>query len=555
MPESNLFIGEKVPAGWRLLHGFSDVNKESTRSFMLATLQNTTTQETKLWLYENPIRPYWVTAPAFRNHTQKRLGSSVNELLQFHVPEHELGSHIFEQLHGFKSNGKVYLRQILNSPFIYGADIPVTVIKRWELMQRTPKPISKLRVGMFDSETSMCGGREMIVTSYVDPEGHVYLGALNSFLKEGDVERIHQMYEEAKLKLPLDLKPKALKMFNACPWDLTFRTFDREIDMIIWIFQCIHQTKPDFVGVWNLAHDAEELEARIEHNGKSCSVVMCHPDVPPKYRYYKWFRSERQVDHFTHHWHWLTIAGYTQFVDCQNLYSILRKVKGKDISYRLDYIAEKELGIGKLETPGGHQYMQTHKFAEYTVYGAFDSILIKLMDMVNNDVLSLVSLSGPSDLNCFTMQTKRLQFELYTDGSGYDPPFVPSAIGSSQETELDKRIPNVGGGVLSPLLAKNTGVAILQEIPVVGGLNKFVADADGTSLYPSLTAEMNVDRDTKTATLIPVKDGITSEEIEDICSNAASMAENAVYLGNRYFRLPNYSDTLSLYDASLTTNQ
>jgi hypothetical protein len=112
----------------------------------------------------------------------------------------------------------------------------------------------------------------------------------------------------------------------------------------------------------------------------------------------------------------------------------------------------------------------------------------------------------------------------------------------------DKDIPNVGGAVLDPTLALDTGVRAFQDLETVYGLHKCVADIDGTSLYPSIGRAANVDRDTKTATIMKIEN-VQPEEIEDFCTNVAAVRENAMYIGHKYFGLPNHQELLQLWDA------
>jgi len=554
--KSPIFTGSQIPVGWRYLHGFLlDDQKES--STLQAVVKNTTTNESRLWIYDDPVRPYWIVPPAGRIFQQKRLSMAKEDLQELYVPQHELGAHIFEQLRGFKPSRPVHTRQMFDSPYVYGADIPVTVLERYRLSQQTPKAIGSVRVGFLDLETSVIGGKEIIAASYVDPECKVHQAVLESFLGKTKPERIIEKYNQARHQFADMLKAEPKALFLAHDWKLNLVTCKTELDLIRWLFVHVHRTKPDFVGIWNISYDLPYLVDRLAVHGVSPEMAFCHPDVPRNKRYFNWRpdKSDRP-DHFTHRWHWATISGYTQWVDAQCLYSILRRTRGMQISYALDYIAELELGVGKLAVTKSHKHMQLHQFDDYVVYNSFDSILIKLMDMLNSDVTTMLLLAGPSDLNFFTKQTKRLQQELAIYGAELTKPRVPCSIGGSQETELDKRITNVGGGVLTPHLAVGTSVAIVKEIDRAVGMQKFVADIDGTSLYPSLTAACNVDRDTLRATMLgrDNEEGMLSgADIEVICSNIVSPVANAAWLAPRYFKLPGYQKMLELYDASVAT--
>lgn len=545
-----------------LLHSVSYVDRPNNHSALIAVIKHVITGDSKLMILRDPQRPFWVTKPMLRGFTYKPSTANLSTLDCFQTTEHDLPFMLQQALGQRPQVGrKPYLRGLCDSPYVFGADIPLAVIYKEQMQRSCSRPASGFRVGALDLETSLLGGNEIIVGSYTSPEGTTYCGVYQPFMKGATVEELETKCARAQAEMEAALTPKARAAYNKYKWPVVFKLFTEEMGLVRWLIQQVHLTKPDFVGIWKLDYDIPYIFERLAFHRQDPMELFCHPDVPRGYRICEFKPDKREdVEHFVDRWHWFHLSGYTQFYDAMCLYGRNRKASGREISYGLDYIARKQLGVGKLSfgANGTHPDMQQHHFTDYVVYGAIDSILVRLLDMVTRDVEQLVALTGVGLLENYAMQTKLLHQAYYAFGLKSSPPFVPCAIGRTMAADTDDQLANVGGAVLDPTLAVDTGINVIRGLGEASerlgltqtyGLHKCVADIDGTSLYPSITRGANVDRDTKTATIIAIED-VPDPDIEDFCANVASVEENVVYIGSRYFGLPNHQKLLEMWDES-----
>ena len=298
---------------------------------------------------------------------------------------------------------------------------------------------------------------------------------------------------------------------------------------------------------------------------KTCDVkyedVFCPPELSRKHRYVRYQRDEKETDSIFKKWHWLHSTSYSQFVDSQNLYSILRTVKGKETSMKLnDILKVNDLG-GKLTFKGDdpdleelseidwHRYMQKNEAYKYIVYNQFDCISLQLMEWKNNDLSSMVVLGGVSQLCKWSRQTRKVADAFYFDALSSG--MVTASPGQNMEIEFDKLITKVGGAVLRPERTTGTGLRIFSDRPdIVTMLHNFVGDVDFSAMYPTATIVANISKETKLSCGISIE-GMTRDETLNYYSMVISIRENAVLLGKDYYGLPGYEDMDAKFSAQL----
>lgn len=98
---------------------------------------------------------------------------------------------------------------------------------------------------------------------------------------------------------------------------------------------------------------------------------------------------------------------------------------------------------------------------------------------------------------------------------------------------------NSGGSVLKPEGIIDAGMKILLQNPDYDTcLHLLVDDLDLESIYPTLEIACNISRET---TKFAVKTIDKSQDlVRDVFAHVIDLRDNAVYLGNSYFGLPNY---------------
>ena len=503
----------------------TSMNLDKDNYVMIINEKNVDTGESRLRIIRNPIRPFWITRPNARTHKEKKEFAKNSELEMFQCPHNKLGEELAKQLGTYKGPNLFYkVREMCDNPYVYGADIDPEVIYRIGYMKKC-RPIKEYDVGFLDIETSVFGDEQVNVMTYIDQHFCIHTAVLKMFLKDKGMDdilkykdsvwfnvmaglndeakkavanltlKVDDLSEElkgeyskwTKDKIPLkELNPVFVQLINenlAKLFTFDIQIFEKELDLLIWSMRNIHATKPDFVGIWNMDYDIPYLISRFQRYGVSPATAFSHPDVPAKFRKLDYKRDKgKDGQHFTEKWHWLFCPGYTKYIDSMCLYSRIRKVDGKENSYKLDFIANKEIGIGKMPVTT-HEDMQENHFVEYVIYNMVDAAVMSLMEIINHDMTSMVGLSYISPLHEFAHQTKQLtnNFYEYCREKG----LVPAAVGGSQRKETDDLIFNVGGAVLDPTNIRNASLPVMLENDDMTQLYCMVCDIDVSSATSS----------------------------------------------------------------------
>ena len=443
------------------------------------------TGKPSLNIIKNPKRDFYITKPGMQNHELKKEFEYLKNLDRHMCVQHELSASLFKALNGFESRGYVNMSRLLESPYVYGADIDIDVLIKREYYKRNGNVIPKFNVGMLDIETSMTD-KQIIAITYVDTASRqVYTGVLGSYLKIDETQTVLQDKCEELLPQALStIRKKVKEKLGSLDFKINLFVSNKEIEIIEWVFKNLHKHKPTFCGIWNLDFDIPYILDRLEFRGVCPEDIFCHPDVPIECRYVKYKRSnKKKVQHVTDHWHMLYTSGYTQFIDSMALYAALRIVKGKEISYRLDYISRKNLGIGKMEIVKGatHEYLQQNHFVEYVAYNIVDTVLLVLLEELNQDIPNMLGLLSISPIDCLRKQTAQLRNTCYDYCLRHGA--VSGSVMGDQSTEYDSIIGKAGGAVLSPKNVSGIGSNVLEEAPnFETQLCRFVCDLDVSKL-------------------------------------------------------------------------
>lgn len=538
---------------------------------IIATLRNLTTDETRLQIIEHPAVEVWIEPEGTATYKDKREARDEVCLQRFVFPYARLREGVEKRLFGFSKQYDD--RRWMASPYIYGADINPVVRLKIDYRSKVSKAIMDFKFGVIDLETSVLGDERILCASYASRQQcSVTIMILEEWYGKHSTSEL-----EAKCKLEWEkfaslLNKKAKAVWDSKPWTLNIVMCPSERDLLINIFRTVHTDKPEFVLAWNSDYDYSYILDRLEFYGISPELVFCHPDVPAKLRYFKYHRDTRpgnQIGHFTDRWHCLDASGYSKWIDAMALYSRLRKAKGRESSYTLDFIASKNIGSGKMsfEAGAGHETMQRKYQVEYCAYNTIDVLTVAIQELVNHDLVSLVELSGISPINDFSHQTVVMTHKWFKYCR--ENHMVPGSVGSiDMTTKYDVFIGNIGGAVLSPEFMKEIGGKTVEEIDLPTYLYKLCCDLDVTSFYPSLVESFNISKDTKRATILmmdclPTGNPDTfnamgdsqkataalqnAEAMYKFFSRLPSVEENAVALGHEYFNLPSYMEMLQLY--------
>lgn len=527
---------------------------------VIVTEKNIDTGKNRFNIIENPNRPFWVTKPGLRIHKDKREYELDNNLDQYIVRNKEVPNKLAEVLNvpgrsSYKFNN---FKVLCDSPYVYGADIDIECLVKMAYSKKQQDISINYNVGMLDIETSMLGGYEVILITFIDGNRNVYTSIYEPFLKGISIEEAKQvifkkldefkeaLFEERDTIKEQKLSEKVKKLYNLKPFNFNFYTSNNELDIIKWIFDRIHESEVDFIGIWNMGFDIPYLIKRIEFRQGDILEIMSHPKIPKRLRRVEWIEDKSKLDHFTDRWDWFVTTSYYQFIDSMCLYSRIRKVKGRDISYKLDYISSKLLGTGKLNIGNkhlNHTRAQQDNFLEYIAYNIVDVLLMVLIEDMEQDITTLNQLIGNSKLHDFNKQTVQLKNMFYEYCR--ERKCVPCSIGTTMATKHDIFIASSGGAVLSPHKTKDTGVAILEESSESTRLHKGMYDIDVSSQYPNTTAAFNIAKETKLHTCIDIEGfGIPDIKLSEVISNLPDMEDHRNALQQIYDYIKNIKSNL-----------
>lgn len=528
------------------------------------------TVKPELMYVESPKRSFYVTKPGQRTHQFKREWEDLANVDSYTCYNHELESEVFRVLNGFRARRPPRLRELCASPYLYGADIDIqTLIKKklQDLFEQSGLKPTSFTTGFLDTEANMLvGSNNETILITVTHENKVYTAILDRFFWQVDRvtgNRTKGNLDEFKLfsKKILDetiadlcKNDKTRKAVADRQFEYEYYIGEETIDLIKWIFARIHENRTDFVGVWNLDYDVPKIIGEIGDADVPLEDVFCPPEIPKHFRHVRYSPDRREnVDHITKRWHWLHSTAYTQFVDSMCLYSILRTVKGKEVSYSLDAILESnDLGgklkftddsgeAGDLAGADWHRYMQTYEAYRYIVYNQFDAISLQIMEWKNRDIATMYVLTGCSHLSKYPRQTKKIADSMYF--YCLEKGRVIATTGPNMTIELDQYITKVGGAVLPAERTYNIGLRILQEYPYLETmLHAFVSDVDFSSMYPTVGDGMNLSKETKVSTAVKIILDGKELDVQTYFSLMVAIPENAVKIGAVYYGLPNYTD-------------
>ena len=561
-------------ADHQFVHGVycpSTINKYCTDA-LIANVKDVESGESRLHIIRKPKFQFWVTKPALRTYAEKRECCPVDETDMYITDYDTMADSIGKALgYSFSFTNK---RKFLESPYVYGADIDPLVRMKLEYIQACEKSINYFKIGCIDIENSVLGDNQIIILSYTDFHTRTtYCGVLNSWA-ETNIDELQERTTKEHALFREGLNNEAKSIWDKKPFSVIYNLFDHERDLLLWVFRCLHDCKPDFCGVWNISYDIPYLLDRAMFRGINAEDLFCHPDVPVEFRFmtFKEDTSTIHSAHITDRWHQVVCPGYTKWYDPMCLYSRLRVVESKLPFYTLDFVGNKIIGSGKMRfgVNDTHHAMQTKDKVGYCVYNTLDTIIPVMNDAVTNDVVSVSILTGCSLISQFASQTVQLKAFFFEYCMAHN--LVPGTVAGSQEKETDVYIGNVGGAVLNPQLMRLKGARCIKEVDIATNIYKLCCDIDYTSQYPSALLSFNISKETKLTTFIHLdnspftldevletKDVIddkgkknpraraNSEHMFNFLCQYTATRENAVPLC-KAFNLVGYKDMLALWD-------
>jgi DNA polymerase elongation subunit (family B) len=292
--------------------------------------------------------------------------------------------------------------------------------------------------------------------------------------------------------------------------------YSDELDLIKRFYNLINvEIKPDFVLAWNgHGFDNPYLMNRIIRLGEVPEDIMCPEEFRFKrVNYRKDFRNQDPADNGSE----FSATSYSIYLDAMNLYANLRKGMGKEESYSLDYIGEKEVGLRKDAMEESFKTFHKTNYEDFMLYNIQDTIMMAMIEWKNNDVDAIYNVAMLTQTRVEkamkkTICLRNLASKFYDEQGAY--------ISNNRAQLRDHPEGKIKGAfVADPNLVDEIGMRVLSM------LSKFMfencIDFDLSSLYPSIILALNISPETCYGKIdIRDKDGndIGGEFVDDYMS-------------------------------------
>lgn len=523
--------------------------------------------EPNIRLIEDFKRPFWITKPNKRNHTQKKEEEAEENLFKIMTTESNLRFNLAKAL------GKPYSREsvkeLCSSPYIYGADISSSVLIKQRYLSKYPDLISGYTVCTYDTETDVVNGTEEVIINTAVFKDKIICVINKDFVK-GFVT-VEQLIRDR-------IKKYIQEYIDKRDYKTEIYIEEGSVNTIKKCFQRIHELKPDFLAIWNMDFDIPKVLWNLEKYDVDPTDVLCDPSVPKEYRICKYKKGPTKkvtssgkvqpIDRAMQ-WHTLQLTASFYVIDAMCAYRHLRNAEQERSSYSLNAILDEELNISKLKFKEAdeyqelawHVFMQNNYKLEYVVYNMFDSMsMLELEYKINDLSFKIPTFSRSSEFSSFRSQPKRIMEAYFFNrlASGY----VLGSVGSNRkvveqdtaddipeddEEEEDNETLSLRNWIVTlPSHLMVLGLKIIEEDETMHTLIRgFTYDSDSVSAYPTVISCMNVSKETTKTEIIDIL-GIDEDIFRLQNMNFIQGQTNSIEYCTTMFNLPKPYELLRL---------
>lgn len=377
------------------------------------------TTEPNLRIIENFKRPFWTTKEHFQNHKEKKETEHVDRLNRHLSTESDLGRNIAIQL-GKRYTGKTNIRDVRDSPYIYGIDINSKTFLKNTYRTKYPDAISDNSYASLDIEADVDEDELTIISIAMKDK-------IFGVMTKKYIESVHEPLKQ--LNYYFDKYIPKHNLLNGIARE--FIIVDTELDAVKAVMKKAHEWKPDIIGIWNITYDIQFMINICNKFGVDPKDIFSDPNIPDNLRYFEFKKGPdkkvtesgvTKVINFEEQWHTVLCPASFYFVDAACVHRYVR-VGGKTIAggYSLSNILTQELGkeFDKLKFKDDvplsidgidwHRYMSKNKKLEYFIYNNWDILSMLVLDDFTTDISKTISiLSGNSGFDIFDSGPKKL---------------------------------------------------------------------------------------------------------------------------------------------------
>ncbi len=503
-------------------------------------------QETNLRIIKNFKRSFWITNKANQNHKSKKEWEDIKKVTEFRTTQTALGFSVASAL-GLGYLDRYHLRDLSNSPYLYGSDLLSTSLIKNDYREKAPDLNTPFSVCALDTETDVLYGTGEIILITVYMNDKVVQIATDGYIKNTPNYK-DRLLAAADKYIKEYLVKRDIK--------ITFHSAKDEMSLLFKAFEYLHKWKPDLVAIWNIKFDINKIIEACTRAGVDPKNLFSDPEIPDYVRYFKFKegpnkKKKANGDIVTispaNQWHTVFSTSSFYIIDAMCVYRLVRLALPEEQSYMLDAILDKELGIRKLSFKEAdnyvklewHRFMQQNYKVEYGVYNIFDVISMMELEYKTTDLsVALPVFAATTDFCKFNSQPRRvvddLHFETLKDGK------VIGSTGGDMVEEIDsKTLPLTNWIVtLSAHSMVDNGIeCIVEDYALKTNIRLYNGDVDVGAAYPTNQCVFNVSKETTKREVIKVE-GVEQEIFTMQNINLLSGEVNAVDYCTTMFNFP-----------------
>lgn len=504
------------------------------------------TRKKKLRILENYERPFWITKPHKQNYKEKKETELLDNVNKFTSTQSDLGRNVAIRL-GNRYIGKTSIRDVRDSPYIYGLDIDSRVFIKHHYMTKYPNTLSDYNLGVLDIEADV--EKDLLTIISLTTRDRIITVLTEDFAKNiKDPERqIKYLFDKYIPKTDIT---KNIKM--------EVHIVKTELDAIKKVISRAHEWQPDFIAIWNIAYDMNYMLDICKKYEVDPKDIFSDPSLPKNLRSFEFKMGSvsqtteagvNKLKGFEEQWHVVKCPASFYWIDAASAHRYIR-VGGKSIpgGYSLSNILTKELGkeFDKLKFPTDtgmmldsidwHRYMTKNKPMEYVVYNQWDVISMIHLDDKTKDLKSTIGiLIKVSNFDIFDSGPKKLvdSLHFYCLEHGQVIGSKPNVANKDKIMGLDNWI------VLLPSSrVKENGLKVIKDNPdLVTNIRTHTYDADQAAGYPSNTIVANVSKETTLKQIISIE-GIDKNTLKLQNINSMFGKVNAIEYCTNMYKFP-----------------
>lgn len=529
----------------------------------------------------NHKRPYWITKEPYRNHVDKKEWEKVENLTRYESTEINLPADIMRKL-GRIPGGRMDLRQIAQSPYVYGTDVTSCVLTKHHYLNKWPHRVTDNRVAVVDTETDMligdsdAPGFEEIIMASITMKERVKLVLVRGFFDGMDddviTKKIFEKFHFYLSDLDFPDKKNKIQKINL----IEMRNLRLEVVLVDdagqaakEIIDTAHAWSPDILAFWNIDFDIQKMIEAMSKRGYDLAQVFSDPSIPKEFKQFEYKQGPSQKVTASgktmalapaERWHEVICPANWYALDAMCVYLKLRIAGGKEPSYALDDVLLKRLGIRKLKfkeadhlsKASWHKFMQLYHKFEYAIYNIFDCISVEMLDEKTTDLQSMVSLmTSHSEYRRFPSQPRRTCDDLHF--LALENGLVCASTSNKMEDENDQHVISIKDWIvtLPSHLVEENGLYLFEDLPNVQSyVRAHVADLDVEGTYPNVEIIMNISKATTAQELCYIR-GVPEIYRRSIGVNLSGGFVNAVEICMQVYDAPSFNTLLACFDEEM----